>query len=75
MAVVAASPELAPSVWIDTSVALEILESGPHAKVLEPPELVAEVVGELEGARTIRTLSTRRRRRGVACPLYLWLTA
>jgi predicted DNA-binding transcriptional regulator YafY len=28
-----------------------VLEWGPHAKAIEPPELVAEVVRELEAAR------------------------
>ena len=37
-------PSLAPVVsWI--------LEWGPHAKAIEPPELVSEVVRELDAAR------------------------
>jgi len=28
-----------------------ILEWGPHARAIEPPELVAQVIAELDGAR------------------------
>jgi predicted DNA-binding transcriptional regulator YafY len=28
-----------------------VLEWGPHARVIEPPELVAEVIRELDAAR------------------------
>ena len=28
-----------------------VLEWGPHARAIEPPELVAEIIGELDAAR------------------------